>query len=131
MQGKTAEISGELLGWLKTTAQKGGDFLAEEAPLYAQEVVSWTFWSNSIGVVLISLGIVASILIARHCWTRCAAGMKSDYDSPNPAWLVPGIVLSILPLVLIMPLVFCIMGATKAAVAPRMVIVEHVRGLAN
>ncbi len=122
----------ELIDWAKQTAQKTGDFAAEQTPLFIQEYVSWIFWSNLVTVlifvvILLTLGILSVVFIikennkATKAWdgsfdmavaiistiafTICLAG-------PFPAFGFPALKESI-----------------KAKVAPRVIIVEKISEL--
>lgn len=115
----------EALDWLQKTGGAVQDFAVEQAPLYCREVVAWEFWSGAvfggIGLVLMAIGLVA--LMKFIMW------MKEDECEPNgrtvPAFFVTTGCLA----VGVAMASSNIPKAVKATVAPRMVIVEHLRNL--
>jgi hypothetical protein len=115
------------MDWLKTSAEKGGAFLAEQAPLYAQEVVALEFWSSVVCGVLFLLASALSALVL-YALTQAKA-KNCDEEGARFACCAAAAVLTLFLLFLgVGPCVYC---AVKAKVAPRMVIIEHVRGLSK
>ncbi len=49
MKGTTEENINEAIDWLQQTGGRIEDFAMEQAPLYCQEIIQWTFWSGIIG----------------------------------------------------------------------------------
>ncbi len=109
----------ETLIWLRDTASELKDFTAEQAPLYAQEVIAWEFWSNVAGGALFALAAVISSVVARKTWHwREYGGMH-----PCPCRCA---FFAVLMLVLAIP--FATLAA-KAQLAPRVVLVKHFKGV--
>jgi uncharacterized membrane protein YcjF (UPF0283 family) len=114
----------ELMKWLHEAAENAGEFVQREAPLVANEIVAWSFWSNVVGCVeaLIALALMVSIASwGLRNWKKANYG-DSFFAVPSTL----GIVLSLL--ITFLPLSMCLSNAVKAAVAPRVVIIEYIRG---
>jgi hypothetical protein len=125
MNTSTEQNINEAIDWLQQTGGKIQDFAAEQAPLYCREVVAWEFWNAT---VYLSIGIIV--------FFTCCIGLflarkeiKKSWDECDPGW--PGCA-ALMALAAIGGLAMFadnIGTAIKAAVAPRLVIVEHLRGL--
>lgn len=125
MTPETETNINEAINWLQQTGGSLQNFASEQAPLYCREVVAWEFWSGAIfggiGIVLSVIGLAAAMKFVR--W------MKEDDGEPNSRTL-PACVIAMLCLIL-GPILAGdnIPQAIKAAVSPRLVIVEHLTGL--
>lgn len=109
----------EAIDWLQQTAGSIQDFAVEQAPLYCQEVVSWTFWLGLLGTVAGILIIGFVVLCIRWCF-------KNPHNDA-----VPGIVIASVFMSAAAAGFLCTLTPrmVKAVVAPRVVVVEHLRGL--
>jgi hypothetical protein len=111
--------------WLQKTGGAIQDFATEQAPLYCREIVAWEFWNGLvgtiIGVVALTVGIISLFKFIK--W------MHEDDSEPNGRTL-PALGLTLIGIV---TGAVCLSDSPqrmiKAAVAPRLVIVEHLRGL--
>jgi NADH:ubiquinone oxidoreductase subunit 5 (subunit L)/multisubunit Na+/H+ antiporter MnhA subunit len=121
-------VQAQLLDWVQETAAAGQDFISREAPLYAAEVVSWYFWSSIfLMLVMLSVAVMAFIIY------RYAARWFTTAETHDEKELAATASLVSLGLMLVF-LGFSAhqgYGAVKAAVAPRMVVIEHLRGLVD
>lgn len=125
MNEQTEQNINQAIDWLQHTGAQIQDFAIEQAPLYCREVIAWQFWSSAIsggaGITVTLIAVVAFIKFAR--W------MKEDDGEPN-ARTIPAVCIAILGMI-VGPILAMenIPQAIKAAVSPRLVIVEHLRGL--
>lgn len=125
MTPETETNINEAINWLQQTGGSLQNFASEQAPLYCREVVAWEFWSGAIfggiGIVLSVIGLAAAMKFVR--W------IKEDDGEPNSR-TIPAFVIAMLCLIL-GPILAedNIPQAIKAAVSPRLVIVEHLTGL--
>lgn len=125
MTPETETNINEAINWLQQTGGSLQNLASEQAPLYCREVVAWEFWSGAIyggiGIALSVIGLAAAMKFVR--W------MKEDGGEPNSRTL-PACVIATLCLIL-GPILAAdnIPQAIKAAVSPRLVIVEHLTGL--
>jgi hypothetical protein len=125
MTPETETNINEAIDWLQQTGGSLQNFASEQAPLYCREVVAWEFWSGAIfggiGVALSVIGLAAAMKFVR--W------MKEDDGEPNsrtlPAFVIVMLCLTLGPILA----GDNIPQAIKAAVSPRLVIVEHLTGL--
>ena len=116
------ESAHELVAWFTNAAQNGEAFVIEQAPLYAQEVVAWTFWSN-FTIVATALLALAVLLVVGIVGFR---KLKSDeFETGFPLTLL-GFGFSIIPFLIAST---AVLDAIQALVAPRVVILEHIQGL--
>ncbi len=125
MNPETEKNINEAIDWLQSTGGSIQDFASEQAPLYCQEVVRWELWSSAVGsavgILMIVVGVVSGLLFVKF--------MREDEGEPNGRTLVT---CGIMFLSLIFGLIASKDSAPrliKALTAPRIVIVEHLRGL--
>jgi hypothetical protein len=120
-----------LLEWAESAAQKGGAWLEQELPAFATEVAAWHFWSNltmlavfwALALILAVSGTLCIVLTRKMRWF--------DYASPGGRTVGLGVGMLLL---IASALVFLGNAANygyemvKAKTAPRVVILEYVRG---
>ena len=112
------------LGSLDGAVRQAGDFVAEQAPLVAQEWVEYEFWSNALQCVgLLSAGFLLLVMVL---WLA-----RQQFRRPDEPWLIGVLVLSAF-----MCPSFCIgfghgIRAMKAKIAPRVVVLEKLASLAE
>jgi hypothetical protein len=107
----------QYLQGMESRLGKAEGFVIEQAPLYVQELLMWHFWSNMLGaaVLLVIAAVIAGLFVY---------AVRKDYET-LPAAILIGI-----------PICFCfLIGSTllvsssvKAKIAPRLVVVEHIKG---
>lgn len=108
----------EALNWLKTTGQTMVDFTAEQAPLYCQEVLNWSFYTSLVSGVICLLIAFSGVFLIKPV-------KKAWDDHSNEAIAIFG------PIWIICCMFFLAIGisdishAAKCKIAPRMVIIEH------
>jgi hypothetical protein len=125
MKPETEVNINEAIDWLQQTGESLQDFASEQAPLYCREVVAWELWSGAIftgfGIILATIGIIALMKFIR--W------MNEDEGEPNHR-TVPSMIVALLGIVIgPMQIIHHAPKSIKAVVSPRMVIIEHFRGL--
>jgi drug/metabolite transporter (DMT)-like permease len=113
MQSKVVQY----LQGMESRLGKAEGFVIEQAPLYVQELLMWHFWSNMLGaaVLLLIAAVIAGIF---------AYAVRID-DEALPAAVLFGI-----------PVCFCFLFGSglfvtesiKSQIAPRLVVVEHIKG---
>lgn len=117
---KLSAVSGELLEWLKTTAQNSESFVLEQAPLYVQEYLAWYRIEAVIGLVICG-GIAVALAVA--CVVVCRKLLKAgELEGAAIAGFVGAVFLAIV----LIPAGVSLTQMVKAIAAPRVVIVEHV-----
>ncbi len=126
---ETLKENPELMEWIKSVADRGGAFVESEAPKFASEVVAWHFWSSVLFAVLAMVVIAAGAF----CWWLAYRILQEDSCMRNGGPPHPGFMLSVLGALLgvlggLVMLGVGVTGAIKAHVAPRLVIVEALRG---
>ena len=124
MNQETEKNINEAIDWLQETGASVQDFAVEQAPLYCREVVAWELWSGVAGGVLGIAVILVGLWLLRigRALIRCG----NDCDAFLP--MLGGVLASAIGAIILSE---STPRAIKAAVAPRMVIVEHLRGLKN
>lgn len=128
------QITPELLEWLKQTAEKSAEFVEREAPLLATEIVAWHFWASAVWFCGFSVAFLVAATIAARAYRAWSLQpvMTPHYAVPADTITVTyGFVIGIstfLAAVLFMVTVGFAHDAIKAAVAPRVVILEYVKG---
>jgi len=125
MNPETETNINEAINWLQQTGGQIQDFAAEQAPLYCREVVAWEFWQ---GLTLSVIGLMIIIIPLIALW-RFRKWIKQDLENVGAGGffsIMGSIILTIVGFVIIAGNAPC---AIKAVVAPRLVIVEHLRGL--
>jgi cytochrome c biogenesis factor len=131
MNEHTEQNINDAINWLQQTGGAIQDFATTQAPLYCQEVVAWTFWQNmaytSIGLFLLILCALSAKQV-RPAWREYKDSKPTIYEEPWAAirWSILTAVFFVFGLIFV---VENIGDTIKAKVAPRLVIVEHLRGL--
>lgn len=137
MNPETEKNVNEAIDWLQKTGGSIQDFAVEQAPLYCREVIQWELWSGAVscasGIVFAAIGV--KLLRVAKKWSKEDAAKKAEaakqgcYHSTSDAYIVP--LLAGLIALLISVLVLCesTPAVIKVVVAPRLVIVEHLRSL--
>ena len=103
--------------------QQGGQFLLDEMPLFAQEVVKYGAISHLVGMC-ISFGIFALMSVLTVFGWRAVA--KDDWDSDAVVALLGVNLTSAIPLMLG---VYNLLEYLKAIYAPRLFLIEALKGL--
>lgn len=110
------EINNELTEWIKGAAEKGGAFLETEAPKFVEEVLAWEFWGS---IILAGCAVIFVLLfVALAIFAACT-------EAPGELTMT----LVCLALLSGIPVACGVNKAIKCKVAPRVVIVEKVKGL--
>lgn len=114
--------------WLQQTGGAVQDFAVEQVPLYCREVVAWQLWTGIAGVVAGMLILAAGGTLLRKGFAIMKEGKGKGYcEREDPfGWMLPAIILLACGTMLVAG---ASLKAVKAYVAPRMVIVEHLRSL--
>ena len=121
---------GELSAWIKTAANNTGNFLSEQTPLYVQEYVNWYFYSNlawiAFGTVMpLILGIIFLISLnksSKYVWT-------DEFHISVPVTAVSGIVFVLFCMNFLIGTTNNIQNCIKAKIAPRVLVVDHIKSL--
>jgi len=126
MTENTEQNVNEAIDWIQKTGGSLQDFAVEQAPLYCREIVAWELWSNLSTVIGMSLCLVVASVILRKLCSLFDEGGSADEP------LAYGILVTILASIVC----FCffvggVYGAVKAKVAPRIVIVEHLKEMSK
>lgn len=108
----------KVLGSMTTAANDAANFALEQVPLVAQEVVRYQLWSGVVWLVLCIAAQVAVLKVAKYLSNKCN-------DELAITLAVFG---SILPVIIGL---INLQLAIKAAVAPRLVILDYVQELAK
>lgn len=125
MNTDTEKNVNEAIDWLQQTGGQIQDFATEQAPLYCREVVAWELWSGIWMVFLAVVFLGYGIYAFRKSGKAVHKSESFEWDC-FPIWGASAVV------AMIVGMTFLFMGgpaSIKAAVAPRLVIVEHLRGL--
>lgn len=114
----------EYLGSLDGAVRQAGGFVAEQAPLVAQEWIAFEFWSNAVQcAALLVVGLV--LLSGGVLFLR-----KQFRDMDNP-WAVGALLCFILSCPAMGVGTGCGVRAMKARIAPRVVVLEKIAELAE
>ena len=110
----------EYLQGIESRIGKAEGFVLEQSPLYVQELVSWYFCFY---VAMCCVSFLAFVFVV--VFARCIYNIKEDH---GVNWRGEGVFIGVLGGILM--LTICIasgMSAVKVYVAPRVVIVEHLK----
>lgn len=118
------ELQQQAASFLEATKQAGSNaaqFLQEQAPQYANEVLAWHFWSGAIQFTLSALSLIACALVfkwAKNKLKDCSFSDEMAYECAIFATTLAATIAIAFGSV-------GIFAAAKAKIAPRAVIVEH------
>jgi hypothetical protein len=121
------DITPELMDWLKGAAEKSADFVEQQAPLYASELVAWHYSSSlAWGCVFMLMGIlaVAGVVVA-------IIGALRSNDSDLEVAVPLGMLMSLAACFFVFLAAGNFCEAIKAKVAPRVVLVDSLKRVAN
>ena len=100
-------------------------FTAEQTPLLVQEYLDWIFWSSLLGAVASIAGLMIAAAVFR--WTRNYYKMNPRSNNPGPGFTCAAAAVLSIPLTL--NTIYCAAFVLKVSVAPRLVIIEGLKGL--
>lgn len=128
-----------LIQWIADNAVQGGDFVKDQAPDVARQIVAWGFWGGLIyGAVYLVLAVgcfVLCYLSAKKLagWGFVMLNKSYEHDHIAMPAVLGGVIVSIVSVILgfvcasQVPASFgC---AVKAAVAPKVYLLEQLRVL--
>lgn len=119
----------EFLDWLKGISKDGSDFVVEQATLLCSDIINWEFYSNLasclFGVILASLCLIGIIYLVRYLH-KYGKNKNHEVECITSFYISLGLVVGFL---------ICIFGlfgehirpTIKAAVAPRLVIIDYIK----
>jgi hypothetical protein len=113
----------EALQWLQSTGQSLVDFTGEQAPLYCQEVLNWTFYGNMITVIIGIIWIIGSLFLIKPCIK--AWNFEYGYCNKAAAISVSTSLALVIAGAFIPITIRSVVDMVKIKVAPRMVLIEH------
>jgi len=125
----TEQNINQAIDWLQKTGGQIQDFATEQAPLYCREVVAWELWGNITSAIgsLIGLAIVFYVAKKTKSW------IMEEVEDCHPGAFFGALGIIVAGVVACgkrrAEIAVSVSGAVKAAVAPRMVIIEHLRGI--
>ena len=125
MSPETEKQVNEAIDWLQQVGGSVQDFAVEQAPLYCREVVAWTLWVN---VAQVALSVLLIALGGAFIWKNKSRIGKA-FEEMELAYPAAAIISSVVMVTALIGGCESAACAIKAAVAPRLVIVEHLRGL--
>jgi hypothetical protein len=114
----------EYLGSLDGAVRQAGGFVAEQAPLVAQEWLAWQVWSNLAAAIVWLVLAIACGVVARRCWI----GQQKNDDAP---WFIGYVCGGLGAFVFVIISVVCAYESGKAHFAPRVTVLEKITELAK
>lgn len=105
----------DLIAWLKSGAEQGADFVMEQAPLLAQEIVAWEICYHGVILLFLLLGFAAVVVVCRKLF----GWVKHGEDKFGV-----GLVSAIIAVFLAFFIAINLNAMIRPIVAPRLVILE-------
>ncbi len=124
MDENTKKMLHDYLQKILESAEKGADFVMEQAPEVAKEIVAYGRATSTIPVVACAVVFIAGVVACRMLWKRLPAGERS-IDDMRPIALF-ALVPSLLSVVVA---VHYIDDLSKVWFAPRLYLIEYIRTL--
>lgn len=121
----TEQNINQAIDWLQKTGGQIQDFATEQAPIYCREVVAWELWGN----VTSAIGSLIGLAIVFYVAKKTKSWIMEQAEDCHPGALFGAVGIIVAGVFLISGFAVSVFGAVKAAVAPRMVIIEHLRGI--
>lgn len=127
LAGVATESVEQIKAWVEGTASP---FMADQAPLYVQEVVAWEIWSHAaltaLGFGLLVVAGLAFVMLVR-VGSKIPEGKASyDVEQTFTWWFFSSATLGLIGCTVFAVNAYCML---RPIVAPRVVILEHLRGL--
>jgi len=121
LQGKINES----LSWIGETIKNSQEFIHEQAPLYAQEVLEWALWSNTITAIISLLMIIIALIGLALASRRL---MKGEEEGDGVMEILVIMIGAFIAITCSMTLFLSLKSAIKSQVAPRALLIEHIQG---
>lgn len=110
----------EALEWVSQVVRGTQDFVLEQAPLYCQELIAYQIVSNTVSSIIF---LIATLLFAGFAFFCLKKFALRPYD----CWELPATFFGILAIITFVGMIVSVDCVIKAEVAPRVVIVEHIK----
>ena len=117
----SAEALTEVMGWVK----EAKEFATEQAPLLAQEIVTYGRVSSGLGFLL-GLGLIATCVVCCSRLVKHRAKWNEDVDVRLPIYAGVAIASGIISIPAIIESAFPLM---QSMFAPRLYVIEKLSGL--
>jgi len=124
MENMAAEKLNVLLDWVGETTKSAQGFMLEQAPLVAQEIVAWEFWSSVLAATMFAVGAAMFSKGIQMLWRKDEQGRWAVSDDVARAMPTAFGAMAIVGFVV--GVAFHTAWAVKAQVAPRLVIIEYI-----
>jgi hypothetical protein len=121
MDEQTKTLLAEYLKKLLQAAESGASFAAEQIPIIIQEKLAFDFW---VATMWIALCLVAGILVSIGYYK---INVKAEWDEDTTAPTT--VAMFFVGVTLLMILLFNLITIIKIQVAPRLYIVEWLKGM--
>lgn len=122
MNEATEKNINEAINWIQATSESVQDFATEQAPLYCREVVAWELWS---GIALVSASVI-TLIIGLALLKKFWKATDNDEECILGSSIAFGIFI-LLPCIIV--ITHGARNSIKATVAPRVVIIEHLKDI--
>lgn len=127
---------GELLKFIRETAEKGVALASDQMPYLAQEIVAYTTYKHIMSIVFalpfvtISMVVVITLFNLARSWDAANIKLGKKQEETAGAIFMGCIVLIICSIFLIIRVSFIdIPGLVKCKTAPRLVVIDYIKGL--
>ena len=111
------------LEWVRTAVESSTNFIADQAPLYVQELLAYGMWSSGL---LFAIGLLFALVIVRvmKVLYKKSELIKNDDDEAG-VYFVVTVIGGVLLLIASAVMLYQIMDIIKIQAAPRVYILEH------
>ena len=130
LQSKLEASADKLIAFLEQSGSASVDFAKEQVPLVVEEILRWGWWSSAFVVSTVVILFVA-VLSAAIVVVRKAQWSKSEIDPTQVAGIVLGTSSVVLGMVAVAVVPTNCHTMLKITVAPRIYLIEQLKGLAQ
>lgn len=128
MTDTTEQNVNQAIDWLQKTSGTIQDFAVEQAPIYCKEVISWYIFDGVIAVVLSFPLFLVSAFLYKRSRNLAQNKKESSIGDEGAAHFVFGFIVFVGAFI---ALASGVSSIVKAATAPRIIIIEHLKGLSK
>lgn len=126
VQSPTDQQVADLLQWLRTTAESSAEFVKEQAPDVARDIIAWGVWGNAATAGVWFIFAIVSGYMLKRAMSHWRSDEFDFDDGMSVGSIFAGVFSAIGTLVSLGAVASFLLPAIKASVAPRLYLLEWI-----